>query len=384
MFTNSVLSKSYIFKNCNNLIQSPEAIADDLCECIVGNKDKRIKRYGRLEYVCKVFSLDFSVYEKKIKDLGIQIVDPAAIKLDVRKFIETPMAFPSNGQVIAFDDSDSSAPEKKVVDAALTAHIAQDLRLYFVTHQYLQAIQKYLRKDPFIDSLCNSGDVIMYYKGSMAHRLGLSLHLQRGVDTEIIKELNKWYPCTGDNDFEIKVNPKLEKFDEIRDKIGHMLRMFMKHEEARTLLEKSIFGSDEIINIIGKSLVIEGKHYQPLLTTQRDFIIDYSPRGTPYLTYGEEQKIYTTINKTLCFPAEDGENLCAFDLYRYKMPFVLMDVDTGKVFDRVFGAEVIDISIPHKIDYKLLAFDFDNADAHFVTRELSYIDSVIKTSVIEI
>lgn len=356
------------------LVQSPEAIVDDLFNCIVTNKDKRPKRLARLIYNSDLFGLDTNKYLKALKDLGIKIEDSKEAALDLEGYIKGCSLYPRAFDMVMFDDSQASPPEKKSIDAVLTANIAADLKLYFVTHHFLVMLQRYLLDDTMIRKLHDSGDIIMYFKGSMAHRLVIIKHIEKADNAlELFAGLEKYYPCTGDNDFEIKINPKLVNFDEVHKLVGSLVKEFMGRSDLRKLLSHRIFANDDIKRIISRKVVVGGKIYQPQLTTQRDFEIYYDSRGEPMLMYrGLEDCIYTTINKTLHFPSEDLKMVAAFDLYRYKMAFKLQDCDTGIIHDKIYGAEVIDISIPRNYDSKLQAFDFEKAADHFVERKLDY------------
>ncbi len=314
-------------------VVSPEQILHDLTDCVTSTNVKIAKRLRRLEVVCKCLDINYDDYLSKLTIPVESILEFEEAALD--DYLSKPPC-KNDDPVVRLEETDQSDDKyKKTLEALLTASLNNDMVLYLATSEIAVKIVKRLSNHSIFGPLLRDKKIVFVHKGGIAQRLSLLQSFPQYED-EILSAFN----LGGDNDCTIIVDPVLPCYNFIRSLlvgyVRHCMIEFVSRFSEGPVNQKAY----EIRSIEFESIKID---VQPV--NRKNFQI-YETGGVSYMdidVYTLTNGVYTTSNDTLNFIDEVGR-ICHFTLIRYKRSF--------QVGNRVIGAELLDISIPHKDEEK--------------------------------
>jgi len=327
--------------------QDAFAIANILNENIIARDTKREKRFHRLEFICR-FVFRANVDElfplartlvKQSQALAETVPDYTYISLLTR-----PSCLQRPGFRKVRENIFSPNPVIADIESRLTAMLVEGEEVYGLTCQMLVDFQMYLMSDFVIRTEVYNGNIIMYYKGSMAHRKVL---WQYASSPSAYAEFQKCYPATGDNDFEILINPYLRHYDIVYAAVSAMTRDYFNSANNKSWLFDNLSYCRSVQRICNSTIKIANHDYRIVPGVRNDIQISGNARRT-VTVFGSVGTVYSSINTNLSFMEVSG--LTHFDLYRFKYALT--------VGAHTFGAEVIDVSIPRIDDCKLVKINF--------------------------
>jgi hypothetical protein len=316
-------------------VVSPIQILHDLADCITTTNTKIAKRLARLKVTCKCMGID---YEKYVSHLVVQKENITNISPELlSEYLLFPASeFSSNIDRVILGDGRRDESIKKTIEAILTASINSDTLLYADTCVLSNVFVQRVIQHSIFGPLFDDKRIIFVYKGGIAQRLSLLASFP-----EYSSEIKEAFGYGGDNDCTFIVDPQLPNYTYVRtllvDFVYHCMLEYATRFSKGIVKEKS-----ESIT----SIEIPGIPPIPVEAINRENFRLYKEQGNNVLeidTFTEKDVVYTTSNDTLKFNDEIGR-ICSFTLLRYKKAF--------KVGNRIIGAELLDVSIPHRDESK--------------------------------
>ncbi len=309
---------------------SVKHIIHDLEDCIVSSDLKVAKRVARLRAVLTMQGINPDAYMSllNIANERSMIVEDSTV-LD---FIDSE-SDPSVSRVVFNNDDKLDDTVKKVIESELTSKINRDLAIYKVTCNLMRRIWKRIERHSIFAPLCKDKRILLVHKGGIAQRLALLKAFPQHYDL-----INANFKLGGDNDVNIFIDPQLEDYDRVRnllvDYVHHTMIDFVSVLSCGTILTRAKEVTS--IHVGGLDLPVENcdrNHFAIRPDGEVSYMdIDVVRNG-----------VFTSFNDSLKFKDDIGRT-SHFTLLRYKKAF--------RVGKRVFGAELLDIAIPHKDESK--------------------------------
>lgn len=317
---------------------SKQQIMHDLVDCITSCNTKVQKRIKRLELLCILMGIDPKNYIQSLK-----ICAEISTEIDLNSLFEYLLLPKTKSEELTVYLSTDTPNDtlKRLIESELTKKLntVRGLDTYRFTCGIVNELWERIRKHTIFKELTETRDLLLLYKGGIAQRLVLLHHYPEKYD-----EINSRFGLGGDNDSSLLLNPTIPNYDEIYGMLIDYVHCFMieKLGEVSDFIEP-IARSVTEIEVLGTELTV----------TQQDrcnFKIEKGDTCYNILTLTNEKRpIFNSRNESLRFLDEAGR-VCCFALLRYKKAF--------GVGNRVLGAEILDISIPHKEETKaILSFE---------------------------
>ena len=318
---------------------SPIQILHDLTDCLTTVNTKIAKRLARLKVVCKCVGIDADQYISHLviqKEIGVNISADEIEEYCLRAKIN------NTEEIVTLNNSPKDETVKKAIEAALTSSLNSDTLLYSQACIISNIFVERVRHHSVFGPLFNDKRIIFVYKGGIAQRISLL-----SVYPQYSEDIKKVFGYGGDNDCTFLVDPQLPNYTAIRQLLVDYIHHCMLEYATRfsdIVREKS----ESITSVkVGKNLVNVEAIVRENFKLYNSPIQggDTSPRSISleFDTYSKPDVVYTTSNDTLKFTDQIGR-LCSFTLLRYKKAY--------QVGNRVIGAELLDISIPHREETK--------------------------------
>lgn len=331
---------------------SPQQILHDLTDCVTTVNTKVAKRLRRLRVACVCLGIDADMYISQLviaKEKGIDI--PIT---DILHFLNRPPA-KHEGGLFELENLDYDDSIKKAVEATLTAELNSDLSLYLETCKIAHKIVTRIINHSIFGPLFNDKRIIFIHKGGIAQRISLLSRFPEYAD-----QIKEAFNLGGDNDCNIIVDPQLVDYEETRDLlvnyVNHCLIEFVDSFSRGIVDTKAKSVSVVKIQSAHTSLEIEVK------ATERNNFKLYKSGNVSYLDIDVvKNSVYVSANDTLSFTDEIGRR-CHFTLMRYKKGF--------QVGNRILGAELLDIAIPHKDESKA----YENFHHYYSGQWINFVD----------
>ncbi len=322
---------------------SPMQILQDLTDCVTTCGQKVSKRLNRLRVVCECLDINPNTFTSNLviaKEVGIDITQQ-----DVMQFIgPVPTDFKQNVTqdygIRILTDQDENDNIKKLLSSSLTNALNSDLSLYIATSCIANKIVKRISKHSVFGPLFSHKRIVFVAKGGVAQRLSLLNAFANCSD--LVKKIDTAFSLGGDNDTNILVDPQLPDYDNVRqllvDFVYHCMVEYATRLSATIVEGKAKAVTQVSIPCVDGNLTVGvqavGRHNFKIYNTG-----DVSCLDIDICKSG----VYTTSNDTLLFTDEIGRRR-HFTLLRYKKAV--------QVHNRTIGAELLDISIPHKDENK--------------------------------
>jgi len=311
-------------------------ILHDLVDCVTHSRTKVDKRIQRLTVMCTLIGVDPEIY---ISNLKICKEKTPLISInDIKEFISKPLPIHENERVI-FDHSPADDSIKKLLEARLTTKLNADLILYKITCGIVSRLFCKIKRHPTFKALVANKQIILVHGGGIAQRLVLTNEYP-----EHRALIEKYFGLGGDNDCCLLLDPFTENYDGVYKELVEFVWNFIMKE-----INCFSYGVVNAYANAVTSIEVMGETLKVTPTDRNHFVIS-SSKEDPKLSYmdvhSDKNCVYATRNETLEFKDETGR-LCKFTLERIKKAF--------KIGERVIGAEILDISIPHKKEEKILS-----------------------------
>lgn len=328
--------------------QNAAEIALVLHENILSSNKKILKKYMRLVYICR-YILNVPVKNFPIDPRLFQGAPDAYVSdFEYSSILSHPTRLFTQTRV--FESYDEYVPNPLIVDieSRLTNLICEGQSVYDATTQTLMSYQQKIWSVNILRKALESGDIIMYFKGSMAHR-AILMSLVRSM--EAMCELEKYYPAIGDNDFEVLINPRLKNYEVVSQTLRSVTRKFMLDSATRIELFYKLSECESVKRLKeGNCFVkLNNYEYQVFEAVRNDMTVSKDLNCSVVTVHPWYHNIYYTFNDSLTFTNALNQT-AMFDLHRFKYAL--------QVGQKTFGSELIDICIPHPSDYKLKSTDF--------------------------
>ncbi len=315
---------------------SPTQILHDLTDCVTTCDMKVAKRLNRLKVVCHAMGIDYDQYISRhilVEERNMTIGDD-----EVLAYLQRPPAanqeFEIELKMEGYDDT-----IKKVIEAELTSRLNSDLTLYCITAGIASRIFKRVARHSIFAPLVRDRSIIFVHKGGIAQRLVLLESYPKHR-----QEIETYFGYGGDNDCNILVDPELEDYHPIRSLLVQYV-----YQQMMALVGAFSCGTTDVRAKHIESIQIGNLEIPVTPTMRQHFKINPVSESCPLLNLSVMKcGVYTSYNDSLEF-RDEISRLCHFTLLRYKKAF--------QVGNRVLGAELLDISIPHR--------DEDKAVEHF-------------------
>lgn len=325
---------------------SPIQILHDLTDCVTTTNTKISKRLKRLRVACKCLNIDPDTY---ISNLVIPNEVGASVPLsDFKEYLERPEG---SHEIGLFELTGApNGVAKKAVEAVLTYELNSDLTLYYETCIIANKIVRKIQKHPLFGPFFDDKRIIFVHKGGIAQRISLLSKFP-----EYKEEIEEAFNLGGDNDCNIIVDPQLVDYERTRSLLVQfvhecmlkLVKRFTKgiaETKAKSISQITLSSGEESMVVPVKSIKRNNFNIYTKSTSVSSSSGDES-EGVPSVldVTGLKGGVYVTSNDTLKFRDEIGR-ICHFTLLRYKKGF--------KIGNRHVGAELLDISIPHRDESK--------------------------------
>lgn len=312
---------------------SPLQIFDDLKDCVTSSSTKVQKRLNRLRVLCILLKIDPDVFISHLKVCEEKNINPSIES--IKKFINRPL--PNNSsEIIIFDKEPVDDSIKKLLESILTSKLNSDLMLYKITCGIVRRLMNSANRHSILGPLIKRKQLILVHKGGVAQRLVL---LNKYPEhEEIIKQA---FNLGGDNDTNIYIDPNIDNYEEIHKLTTDFVWDFLLKNINRFTQGTVNKYADNI-----KEIMILGESFPVKSVFRNNFRINTANdicEQQHMIIQGSKQGVFATRNDTLEFKDEVGR-LCKFSLLRYKKAF--------QIGERILGAEILDISIPHRAEEK--------------------------------
>lgn len=367
------LNQHFLLQKLFIHVLSPEMFFEDLFRCIGTTADPKInKRIKRADFILGIENINVSlldIIKYKIvagiklftcKGHGIQscqmihfleknIVEVQPndmIFFDLpKKIISSPLCCKHENHEwmsICFKTIGNTPvppPDviKKSVESMLTSKLSSMPQMYNITCKFFKRIISKIfevKNDNHLDvmkliSLVQNNQIVFELKGGMALR---SLMGMLEVSTERREEIKEIFSFS-DNDTSILIDPDLENFDEIHNKLCILI-----HDAMKELVNEFMEDLYEAINKIEHSTLDIGKRSYKLKHTLISGFRGFVNEDKHILIFDEKRPIKVQRNELLFY--DHVECLHHFDLLRLKLPF--------NCANRTICGELLDITIPRK------------------------------------
>lgn len=315
---------------------TPDQILQDYLYTIASSSAKVTKRIHRMSFICNLTGTDINTLLSQIK---IPVEKSHSITLDqLREFFsESHKIIPGKREIKDIEPVD---PVKREIEELLTKRLNMDDNIYNITCKYTSELVRQLKNHRIFGPLMTNKSIIFLHKGSMAHKRILT-HFY----PEKKSEIEELFGNGGDNDCIIMIDPKLPTFDRIRHMIIEYVHQF--------LLENVPYISTGIVNSYANSInsiELGGETLQVSPCERNHFTIKKENGKFYRYTDKNHDKVYVSRNDTLNF-IDEADNPAVFALLRYKKAFKVY----YKGVYKIIGAEILDISIPDKEEYPIVA-----------------------------
>lgn len=300
-------------------------IEEDLRALIEFSNIKVSKRVARLKTLYKIIGLNPEDVESfpTAKELKADSVDIG----ELNGFLNAPA--PSFQKSIQLEKDQTIKLMKQTLEALLTAKLNSNLKIYEVSYNIFVRLLKRIENDHRFGPLFLQKKLIPVCKGGIAARLVLLAKYPN-----FAADIEKSFGLGGDNDCMLLLDPTLENFEDIHQSLTVFVQEFLFQIAgpfAQGIVKQQ---ADKIKSISVDDTVIDVSSCERHAFT----IVD----GNMMHQHEDQFKgIFTTRNDTLDFNNTDGSR-CKFSLIRLKKAF--------KIGQKVLGAEILDISIPHNLD----------------------------------
>ncbi len=333
-FRNSSLFFNFlIMKNLNDVVMvSPVEMLEDLTECVTKASTKVNKRLERLKVVCKCLNISYDTYISQFV-----VLQDTNVKQSLGSFFEFLYGQykPKQSGIFKINNNFGESICKRTIESALTAKMNSDLGVYYLTCGIAKDILNRINDHSIFGSLLKKNRLIFVHKGGIAQRLAL-LHLYPQYESEIKTS----FALGGDNDITVIIDPSIDNYDLTRNSLIEYIHNLMKEMASKINVDmvKDRARSFNSINIETSDGAIDiPVHPQ----NRRDFKI-YKNGDMSYMdVYVTCNEVYTSLNEDIEF-VDGCKKTCKFSLLRYKQSF--------RVGNRIIGAELMDISIPHRLE----------------------------------
>lgn len=323
---------------------SPIQILHDLTDCVTTTNTKISKRLKRLRIACKCLNIDPDTYISNLvipKELGVNL--PLS---EFKEYLERPEGSHESGIFELTGSSDDVA--KKAVEAVLTSELNSDLTLYYETCIVANKIVRKIQKHPLFGPFFDDKRIIFVHKGGIAQRISLLSKFPEYKD-----EIEEAFNLGGDNDCNIIVDPQLLDYERTRSLLVQfvhecmlkLVKRFSKgitETKAKSISQITLSSGDESMVVPVKSIKRNNFNIYKSTSSTEESSSSESTNSVLDVT-DVKSGVYVTSNDTLKFRDEIGR-ICHFTLLRYKKGF--------KIGNRHVGAELLDISIPHRDESK--------------------------------
>lgn len=316
---------------------SPIQILADLTDCVTTTTSKVQKRLNRLRVVCDAMKMDPDMYISQLKiaeEKNMTVSDE-----EILDFINKPALLDEKYHFeLSKDGVDDTV--KKTIEAELTNRLNNnaDLAIYKITCGLMARIWKRISRHSILGPLVAQRDIILVHKGGIAQRLVLLNKFPH-----MKEQIEQYFGLGGDNDCNILMNPQIFDYDAIRE----ILIEFV-HSNMISLVGVLSCGTVDVRAHQIKDIHVGGLDI-PVESSKRNHFTIKPTANSSYLDINVMRHgVFISYNDDLSFKDEIGRNV-HFTLLRYKKAFL--------VGNRILGAEMLDISIPHK--------DEDKAVGHF-------------------
>ncbi len=321
---------------------SPNFILDDLTSLIQNIDVKVTKRINRL----KVIYLAMGKNPNDV-DLLPHLTDSNNIDFSettVLDFINIPTDEYVDTVYLQNNIKDDTL--KKTIESLLTAGLNSNLKIYEVSYNLIIRLLKKIENDSRFGPLLLQKKLIPIFKGGLASRLVLLAHYPQYAD-----EIKDMFGFGGDNDCSFMLDPELPNFDTI-----HLQLIELCHNYLLNISGITSYGIIEQQANKLKSINVNGIKIPVKISEKNSFSIIES--GVLKADYTHRKKVFVSRNDTLDYQGLNGSR-GKFALVRLKQAFV--------VGNRVFGAEILDIAIPHKLDDNFVSHYQHFKDGSYIT-----------------
>lgn len=309
---------------------SPNEIISDYLYILTSSRMKASKRIKRLSFICDLLGLNSN---KLLNDAHVLKEKPR--KMTSRDLYEYFFSETNDDR----EDGKESDINKEIGDT-LTKRLNADDVIYNMTCRYTYELVQQLKNHKIFGSLIANKSIIFLHKGSMAQkRLFKQLYPERSNEIEAV------FGTGGDNDCTVLINPSLPNFNKTRylliDYIHHFL--LQNVDSISEGIVNQYANSIKSIRLYGETLHISPckRHYF--------MILDNGDRVTDH----HRNKVYVSRNDNLNF-LDEANNQAKFSLLRFKKAFKVR----YRGISKNIGAEILDISVPDRGDYRLMT-EFD-------------------------
>lgn len=330
---------------------SVEDIIVDLQECVLTGPTKVAKRLARLRML-------YDCVGREMPELDVPVEQVTDVTHEqLFGLLESKVSAHSGEVALPGTARDETC--KRMIEAALTSALNHNLDVYTAMLEHTSAIIDLIRYHPFLGPYFAAGDIKFLHKGGIATRIVLLREFPHRRE-----EICEKFALGGDNDCTIIINPALDNFDEVHARVVTVVHVYMSShvDEAASAAERAAEVADEV--------VLLGMHFGIRPSHRGNFKIRNN--GTAKFREPGEKSVYYTYNDALDF------NNCGvhshFTLMRWKHAFEF-DLTIGAPFaetSRPFGAEMLDISVSHRDDYKASMHFHDVPYYLYVTPEDGY------------
>jgi hypothetical protein len=297
----------------------------DIEDCLRSSEEKQQKRLKRLHVLFTLNGYSQDYIDTRIKQLNLQTQRNTCDEYSVaflQTFCEKGMRF--NNHIVRIDNVDPFANIKKYICNLLTNKI-NNPSVYHQTTCVSQHIWYNLQMDRLLAPYCEKKQILFVQKGSMAQRCVL---LQNFPNNKSL--IDSAFGCGGDNDCIVLIDPTLKNFNKIHTIIKKKILKLMMKLDLKLELADTGYIDELDTNFIASD--------HPHIITQR------CNKNLGYAKYiSNSNSIYVSYNDCLEF-FDDQCRKAHFTLLRYKYGM--------KVYNKIFGGELLDIAIPYSDDVK--------------------------------